>query len=380
MIAQNRNFRVSFDSLLDDLLIRICAKLQLSPTQHDEAVARYGAVGKWLLNPSSGLAHLNPRIYPQGSLRIGTPVKPVGQNEYDLDLVCEMDFDWRLEDPLRVLDALEKALRDHGTYQDMVRRKNRCIRLVYANEFHLDILPGSPNLQGPNGAIKVPDRASKSWKDSNPIGYGDWFERKASPIAHFDAKDIEPVPDRETMAEKPPLKFAVQLMKRHRDLEFKDSLALAPISILLTTLAGHHYGGERSIGASLMSIMTGINNSFLSLASGQRLTVLNPANPEEDLSERWDEDEKSYPLFLEWASGFWAAWQDIHGSRGRQLFKKLQTMFGEEVTEAAMKDQVAIFGQHRVDDHLGVTGPRVSLAVGTASAVVIPVKKNTFYG
>lgn len=370
---------VSFDTLLDDLLMRICAKLQLSATQHSEAVARYKSVGEWLLNPSSGLSHLSPRIYPQGSLRIGTPVKPIGQNEYDLDLVCEMDFDWRLVDPLRVLGALESALRAHGTYREMVQRKNRCIRLAYANEFHLDILPGSPNTYGPKNALKVPDRESRSWKDSNPIGFGDWFEAKAYYAEFAAPKYIEPVPDQESMDEKPALKFAVQLLKRNRDIEFKDSPEQAPISILLTTLAGHHYARERSVGRSIMSILTGVNNTILSLGRGERLVVRNPANPEEDLSERWDEGSKSYSMFTEWASEFWAKWNGIQNLRGRQLFSTLQALFGEEVTQSAWKDQVVAFGQHRVEDHLGVMGSRVSLTLGLAAAV-IPVKPNTFYG
>lgn len=91
--------------------MRICFKPQFSPIQPDVGMSRYDTVGKWLLNPSTGLSHLNPRIYSQGSLRIGTPVMLVGRNESDIGLVCKMDFDWRQVDPLHALDLLEAALK-----------------------------------------------------------------------------------------------------------------------------------------------------------------------------------------------------------------------------------------------------------------------------
>jgi hypothetical protein len=43
---------------------------------------------------------------------------------------------------------------------------------------------------------------------------------------------------------KTPLQRAIQLLKRHRDVMFVDNLDVAPISMILTNLAGHAYGGE----------------------------------------------------------------------------------------------------------------------------------------
>ena len=62
----------SFNSQLDDLLERICVKLQISPTQHQLAKNRYEAISNWLEAEGSPLVAVRPTIYPQGSLRIGT--------------------------------------------------------------------------------------------------------------------------------------------------------------------------------------------------------------------------------------------------------------------------------------------------------------------
>jgi len=80
-------FTESFNLQLDDLLDRIGKKLQISPTQHQLAEERYKSIGRWLEADGSLLAPFNPVIYSQGSLRIGTTVRPRGRQEYDLDLV-----------------------------------------------------------------------------------------------------------------------------------------------------------------------------------------------------------------------------------------------------------------------------------------------------
>ena len=101
----------SFHTQLDDLLERICLKLQLSPTQHKLAEDRYMAIANWLEVEGSPLQALLPIIYPQGSLRIGTTVKPWARQEYDLDFVCELQADWRQTlNPLALLDVVEGRL------------------------------------------------------------------------------------------------------------------------------------------------------------------------------------------------------------------------------------------------------------------------------
>ena len=74
---------------LDDLLQRVGAKLQISKTQRKLAEERYLTVGTWL-SKGEELGGAEIEIYPQGSLSIGTTVKPLSKQEYDLDLVCQI--------------------------------------------------------------------------------------------------------------------------------------------------------------------------------------------------------------------------------------------------------------------------------------------------
>jgi len=77
-------FTESIEDQIDDLLMRICAELQLDDTRYDLAESSYKAVLN-LLESQPSIALLRPAIYPQGSFLLNTTVKPLGADEYDLD-------------------------------------------------------------------------------------------------------------------------------------------------------------------------------------------------------------------------------------------------------------------------------------------------------
>jgi len=60
---------------LDSLLFEICESLQLTLTQHQKAVQRYGAIARTLDSPDTPFAKIESNLYPQGSMKLGTTVK-----------------------------------------------------------------------------------------------------------------------------------------------------------------------------------------------------------------------------------------------------------------------------------------------------------------
>src|SRR5438270_525994 len=145
--AGTQLFANSFEEQLEDLISRICEKLQISKSSYEQAEERYHAIGELLSSDGSGIAKYRPLVYAQGSMAIGTTLKPVGRDEFDIDLVCEFQIDPRpIEDPVRLLHAVEFTLAKSGRYKGMIERKDRCIRISYANDFHLDILPACPDV------------------------------------------------------------------------------------------------------------------------------------------------------------------------------------------------------------------------------------------
>ena len=171
------------ETQLEDLLERLCRKLQLTPTQHGAAEAHYHAIGDWLAADGSPLRVFNPRIYPQGSMSVGTTTKPVSQEEYDIDLVCELEVNpLACPNPGVLLTAVEERMVDHETYGKMIEPKPRCVRVTYAHEFHLDIIPACPDRYSGGTCVVIPDRGLARWRASNPKGFAAWFLQKCETV------------------------------------------------------------------------------------------------------------------------------------------------------------------------------------------------------
>jgi hypothetical protein len=118
---------IAFDSI-DEFLTAISEKLQLSPTEYGLAKQRYEGIGGYL-DRHEKLSRFLPTVYPQGSVRLGTTVKPKGRQEYDIDLVCELRINaTTVRNPIMVLDLVQAAIEENLIYRPLVERKNRCIR------------------------------------------------------------------------------------------------------------------------------------------------------------------------------------------------------------------------------------------------------------
>lgn len=366
---------------IDDLLKRACEELQLNSSRYEQAVDRYEAVCGWLEGEGSGVAAFAPTIYPQGSMRIGTTVKPFGREEYDLDFVCEFRFSVsRLQSPLQLLKLLEARLRQHELYRSILEMKNRCVRLNYANEFHMDILPACPDPDGGGSCLFVPDRRSQSWSYSNPKGYADWFESRCELALKLLMErrrlmaKAEPIPPQEVAEEKAILKRVVQILKRWRDVRYQREPKRAPISMVLTTMAAQVYRGERTVTAALTSVL----NGFVSLIdqSAPRIYVLNPANPKEDLSERWN-DAAQYRTFVDGIRELHERWNRVLATTGIQnVSNQLEHIFGEPV-KAAIKKQARALQELREKASLTVAPAGLLTAV---PAIGVRVRPNTFHG
>jgi hypothetical protein len=381
MTTRPVSFMESAEAQMDDLLWRICEELQLSPTHYQQAVDRYEAVCRWLEAETSVVAQYRPAMYPQGSMRIGTTVMPFGRDEYDLDFVCEFAVSsTRFESPLQLLKLVVERLEQNDAYARLLEVKNRCARLNYANEFHLDILPACPDAANGGSCLVVPDRESRLWKPSNPKGYADWFEQRCELVLVVMAErarvlaKAEPIPVQEATWEKATLKRAVQLLKRWRDIRYQKEPGMGPISMVLTTLAAETYQGQLSVSEALTSILNGI--VALIASSQPRVYVLNPANPLEDLSERW-EDPVQYSAFVTGIRELHRAWTKVLATEGvHNAAKLLEGLFGEPVKVATSK-QARQLQSMREQSALRVAPAGLITA---APAIGVAMRANTFHG
>lgn len=364
---------------LDALLLGIAEGLQLTPTLHQAAEQHYDAISDLLERSTHPLLAPGVDIYSQGSFRIGTTLRPINRREYDLDFVCQLRFRHTTAGgAVDVLDAVEAELRDNGRYRDKIERLKRCVRICYAGEFHMDILPACPEPTRGSTAIRVPDRQLEEWLLSNPKAFAEWFEARC--IEHRRqvlAKAQEPLPALQDVRTSPVLRTAVQLIKRRRDVWFASVPELAPVSVVLTTLAGHCASSRGSLAADIGGIVANINLAVRTSLSPLR--VQNPTIPEELFSERWEKNPASYVAFAEWIDDFDGRWQALLGATTLDAQKEhLEKLFGEDETGAAIRKAARMVNDARERGGLGVDSRGTLTLISSPS--VTPVRRNTFYG
>jgi hypothetical protein len=359
---------------LDTLLLDVCEELQLAPTRYQLAVERYGAVNQLLEHHGSPFQFFRPRIFPQGSMALGTTSKPV-EGPHDLDFVLQIDAPYWQWHPLAGLHALYQFLSGNETYRRMISPKNRVVRLTYADEFYMDILPAYTDTASGGTCILVPDRARVSLCTSNPEGYIVWFRNKCFTRRRLLLDKAKPVPSQQAVHEKEPLQLAVQLLKRWRDLAFEDQ-CLAPISVVLTTLAATNYQGEDSVSDAFSTILAGIVNAIaLADLNGERIIVCNPTNHREDFGERWDANPAAYSAFTTAIRKLQKEWAVIV-TGGRETNKELERLFGEYVRTAFVKRTQRLQEARKAS----------ALAVGSTGAItglgsgVTRIPLNVFHG
>lgn len=367
----------SVNSQLDELLEQVCVSLQLSPTQYEDAKEKYEAVGRWLSAPESTLAQFRPEIYSQGSMRHRTTTKPRNQEEFDLDLMCEIQAhsSW-FPNPMGLYEAVEKRLQENRVYAEKLERFKRCLRLNYAGDFHLDVTPAIPSPSGEKSSILVPDRTIRSWVSSNPAGFAEWFERRSVPHRQTMAASLEPLPPNQSSNRKPPLKRAVQLLKRHRNIVFGGA-DNAPRSIVLTTLAANHYDGGDNVTDVLIGILDGI------LGETQRTTdplvIRNPTNLSEVFSEAWIRDPSAYVAFVEFIQEFRSQLHTLLHSTGfEEISGVLNDLFGKDIGTRAIAAHARHISDARDSGQLRFEKHGATLTTVGTSSFAVP--RNTFYG
>ena len=355
---------------IDLLLEGVASSLQLTKTLYDDAKYKYLAVTDWLSKPDSPLAPFNPTIYPQGSMRIQTTVKPRAKDEFDLDLVCLLKIGSSVG-PAHLFQLVKQRIANNGKYKPILEIRPRCLRLNYAGQFHLDIIPACPNPQEGGTAILIPDRELQSLKNSNPKGYANWFDgRCETGLSIYAKKGIEPLPD--NGGQKACLKLITQLTKRHRDVVYEGDPA-APSSIVLTTLLGNVYCGEVVCADALLHALDEI--AALIEQTSDILVISNPVDRSENLAGRWT--WVTYRRFCEFVVHFRDRMKRLLTLNNMQHVKAgLETLFGEAPTRASIQALVKKMNDDRASGRLRVGGTVATLV----SHRGVKVPPNTFHG
>lgn len=302
----------------EELLARIAQELQLDKSRTVRMETAYNAVSDLLKKDNDFFDGLQIEVYAQGSKRIGTTVKPINGEDFDLDIVLHIYDPYYNYSPEVIFNALVKSLEKDSYYKEIMEKKNRCVRLNYKGDFHMDILPGCmPNLFQ-NEMIMIPEKALKSWSSGNPKGFSKWFLEIAATAEEPFLKryaevllkaqvDTEKLPSEVYL--KSPLQRGVQLIKRCRDIYFQDK-DFRVSSIVLTTLIAQFYEGEESIFETLDQVINRIKASYLDAFNRNvKFKVINPIDPNEDFTDSWT--IRHYDSFFNFISNFHRKWSSL---------------------------------------------------------------------
>lgn len=383
--------------LLVAALDALFAQIDLTESQYETAKDRYEAVSTWLAEDESPFLRV-ASIYAQGSIAVGTANKPIGRDEFDVDLVCHLPSVGAGSDPAAVKALIGNRLKAHATYASMLEEKQRCWRLCYAHEFHLDITPSIPNPECGNGGELVSDRALSTWKPTNPKGYAARFEQysamrprvylREAAVAGKRA-DVEDFPEQEM--QKPLLKRVVQLLKRHRDVSFAapGHAEIAPISIILTTLAARSYGycTTRFVYADAYELIVDVVRrmpDFIAVEDRNGTAfyfIENETTIGENFADKWNLDSRLPGAFYGWHKEVLASLDMMVGLEGKdRLGQELQKSFGatQEAVRRALAPFASAVGDARAAGSL-LVAPSLGLVTAPAAGRV-SVRPNTFFG
>ncbi|KUO78002.1 MAG: hypothetical protein APF81_17415 [Desulfosporosinus sp. BRH_c37] len=297
---------------INALYEKIAHSIDISEKLFDQAEEYYKKLGAWM---DEETPNYRLTVYAQGSFALGTVIKPITEaDDYDLDLVCEFADHYGL-DARSLKVGVIKPLLDNFDEVTKIEEKRRCWQVIYKNasNFHMDIIPSVDEKTFISITDKNVEYSSYEFIGSNPKGYINWFNgrkairykaireaAKSEQIQKFMA-EVEPLKEYKL---KTPLQKAIQILKRHRDIMFKDDTEhLAPISIIITTIAAQLYNNEDNIYDSLKNILANAKDYIDRCKRNDEFYVENPSytgDENENFADKWNEYPERAEAFIDW--------------------------------------------------------------------------------
>lgn len=208
-----------------------------------------------------------PKFRGQGSYMIGTMVNPL-DGEYDIDdgvylQHLENDDDANWPAPTTMHGWVVEAVKNHTSTPPV--DKNTCVRVIYKNNYHVDL---------PIYSIKdnVPYLAHKSegWSPSDPKAFIEWFRDKVK------LKGEQ-------------LKRLVMYFKAWADFQNQNSSTRMPCGMVFTVLAAQNFYGssdrdDEALVGTARNILDNLEDNF---------SVKTPVTPYDDLLDGWSDTRKN---------------------------------------------------------------------------------------
>jgi hypothetical protein len=381
----------------EQLMVTLLRRLELDPDARGDAEREYKKLAVRVADYLD-LPHHEVNVFPQGSMRTQTTIRPPGRTNFDLDIVVALSGPrYSDPDPEVLFEEFGEALAGDESLTGSPTPKRRCWRLQYPNKpYYFDVTPAVPDPSHTYGAaLRVRDPET-AWSPSNPTEFAEWFCERADLQFSFRSatglgslvearKSVEPLPN-EPVRIDDILRRTIQLVKLHRDnLYFtagEKQKEGCPISVIIVTLAGRAFENiwltRRNSFTSPIEVVLAVVEEMPSVierdAAGDYF-VSNPKLASENFAEKWNSDQGLR------AGEFWR-WH-------QRLQDDLESLLTDEYSKSNEAKVKAIFGQVGVDAwkaSMAETQPTAPLLKGLVASsgievanprMVTPVSRNT---
>lgn len=291
---------------IEKIFEKVAEDLNITDTQYETADSKYKELGKFL---DKNTPDVKIDLYPQGSFALGTIIKPLDrEDEYDLDFVCEYQA---YDESAQALKAeVQSLLANYGKCE--FTEKRRCWQVIYENcpQFHMDIIPAVYKKE-PREHIVITNMkydGHYEYIGSNPKAYIKWFKDKQKASFQRLCENVRFQAKLQEIKEykiKTTLQKAIQILKRHRDVMFKDDKnECKPISIIITTMAANMYNHEPRIFETITNFLAGAEEYLRTCKNDEGVYVIeNPTftgGETENFADKWQIHPERETAFFKW--------------------------------------------------------------------------------
>jgi hypothetical protein len=199
-----------------------------------------------------------PKFFGQGSYIMNTIVNPL-DGEFDIDdgvYLQNLDSEkskWETTETVHkwIVDATD------GATDEKPIDKKRCVRVRYANNYHVDL----PIYGVDRGTPLIAEKGERGWHESDPKALIDWFNSRIK--VHGDQ-----------------LRHIIRYFKAWADFQNQDSAPKMPSGLSLMILSSESFERSEREDVSFTGTTRKINNRFKTSPS-----IIRPVPPYDDLAK-----------------------------------------------------------------------------------------------
>ena len=352
---------------LDDLLLDVATAIELSDRDRRVVESRYRLLKEHIEREESPLApylyESESRIYPQGSISIGTTVVSGTEDDrFDLDALVELSVpsDWT---PNYVLKLLWETLKDFPDAQEVVRC-TRCVQIRFAF-MHMDVTVLDPEppirIERAGEIFHSPDKGRSCRVPANPYGFSLWFRNNVHAggteftetlarrrftnsidrlsqmveVKAADQDDLPPVLPPHLDSEQV---VALKLLKRYMNLRYEDRDLKKPPSVYLSKLAvdseNSSYGLCSQLIAQAQFVAAEMDHH---VSRNQFPDERNPSYKPDRLNDRWPKNQNDMIVLKK--DMIYLITELERAKRGdfSDIAKIISGIFGERITNRSVQ-------------------------------------------